>query len=176
VSGVRRIFVGVSGSPGSLRALRQGAELARTHDAMLVPVITWTPPGGEVAERRCPSRYLRAVWKAAAAKELRESIDLALGGAPDDIRLQPEVVRGEPGPVLVCAASEPGDLIVVGAGRRGALNRLVGGRVARFCLAHAACPVVAVPPSQLEEAAHGMRGWSLRHRAATPDDALAGSR
>jgi nucleotide-binding universal stress UspA family protein len=172
VSGVRRVFVGVSGSPGSLRALRQGAELARAHDATLVPVITWVPPGGEVAERRCPSPYLRAVWRAAAARQLREAIELGLGGAPVDLHLEPQVVRGEPGQVLVGSACEPGDLIVVGAGRRGALNRLVSGHVTRFCVARASCPVVTVPPSQLEEAAQGMRGWSLRHRAAAPEDAL----
>jgi nucleotide-binding universal stress UspA family protein len=177
VSGVRRVITGVSGSPGSLRALRYAAVLARLYEATLVPVIAWVPPGGDLAERRCPSAHLRAIWRAAAASQLREAIDLALGGAPDDVRLRPHVVRGEPGEVLVSAANEPGDLIVVGAGRRGPLARMFYSHVARFCVARATCPVIAVPPSELAEAAPGLR-WSLRHRAVTPQSALdaAGSR
>jgi len=170
--------VGVSGSPGSLRALRYAAEVAQLRYALLVPVIAWVPPGGDLADRRCPSPYLRATWKEAAATRLTESIDLAFGGPPDDVVMQPAVLRGQTGPVLVCAASEPGDLIVIGTGRRGPVERVIGSHVARYCLARAACPVVAVPPAELEQASRGFRGWAFRHRALTPDAALhaAGSR
>jgi len=170
--------VGVSGSPGSLRALRYAAEVAQLRYALLVPVIAWVPPGGDLADRRSPSPYLRATWKEAAATRLTESIDLAFGGPPDDVVMQPAVLRGETGPVLVCAASEPGDLIVIGTGRRGPVERVIGSHVARYCLARAACPVVAVPPAELEQASRGFRGWAFRHRALTPDAALhaAGSR
>jgi hypothetical protein len=34
----RLIFAGVSGSPGSVHALRHAADLARHHDAILVPL------------------------------------------------------------------------------------------------------------------------------------------
>ena len=34
---IRRVFAGVSGSPGSVPALRQAAELARHHGAVLIP-------------------------------------------------------------------------------------------------------------------------------------------
>jgi nucleotide-binding universal stress UspA family protein len=176
VSGVR-VITGVSGSSGSLRALRYAAGLARLHLGALIPVIAWVPPGGDLADRRCPSTYLRETWRAAAAERLTDAIALALGGTPDDVLLQPAVLRGEAGRVLVTAASEPSDLLVIGAGRRG-LDRVVNGRVARYCLAHASCPVIAVPPSELERASRGIRGWALRHRAAAPDDARqhAGSR
>jgi nucleotide-binding universal stress UspA family protein len=178
VSGVRRVITGVSGSPGSLRALRYAAEMARIHDAVLVPALAWVPPGGDLADRRCPSTYLRATWQAAAVEQLTEAIELGLGGMPFDIELRPTVIRGEPGRVLVTAASEPGDLLVVGAGRRGLIDRLLSGRVARFCLARATCPVVAVPPADLAQASRGFRGWALRHRSNAPQDALhvAGSR
>ncbi len=33
------IFAGVSGSPGSVHALRYAADLARHHDAILVPLL-----------------------------------------------------------------------------------------------------------------------------------------
>ena len=42
--GTRRIFAGVSGSPGSVHALRQAAQLAHHHDALLIPVLAWLPP------------------------------------------------------------------------------------------------------------------------------------
>jgi hypothetical protein len=49
--GARRIFAGISGSPGSVHALRQAAGLARQHDAVLVPLLAWVPPGGNLNER-----------------------------------------------------------------------------------------------------------------------------
>ena len=42
--GTRRIFAGVSGSPGSVHALRQAAGLVRRNDAILIPLHTWVPP------------------------------------------------------------------------------------------------------------------------------------
>jgi hypothetical protein len=44
--------------------------------------------------------------------------------------------------------------------------------VSRYCLAHARCPVLAVPPSALmDEMAHGLRSWHRRHALIpnTPD-------
>ncbi len=41
---------------------------------------------------------------------------------------------------------------MVSAGRRGRLHRALHASVGRYCLAHAHCPVVAVPPSELLEA------------------------
>jgi hypothetical protein len=46
--GVCRIFAGISGSPGSVHALRHAAGLARRHDAVLVPLLAWVPPGGNL--------------------------------------------------------------------------------------------------------------------------------
>jgi nucleotide-binding universal stress UspA family protein len=57
----------------------------------------------------------------------------------------------------------------VGTGRRG-LRRAMSRSVSRYCLAHAQCPVTAVPPSALmEETARGIHLWPLRHRALVPD-------
>jgi nucleotide-binding universal stress UspA family protein len=167
---VRRVVVGVSGSPGSLLALRHAADMAREHEAELVPVLAWTPPGGEMADRRYPNPQLRAVWKQAAAVRLWRAIGLALGGQPDGLEFRPEIVKGEAGCALTQIAREPGDVLVIGAGRHGALRRLTGGHVARYSLAHAACPVVAVPPAEIAAHAHGLRGWMDRHRLQ-PEDA-----
>lgn len=168
VSGARRIIVGASGSPGSLQALRFAADLARDDDAALIPVLAWLPPGGDQADRRQPSVYLRKVWKEAAWQRLWNALDLAWGGLPADLRAAPAVLRGEAGQVLVDAACEPRDLLVVGAGRRGALRRMIGCRVSRYCLAHAHCPVIAVPPADLAQEAHRLGGRMLHRRSLAP--------
>ena len=160
----RRFVVGVSGSAGSLQALRYAAELARGDCATLVPVLAWMPPGGDVADRQCPSPELRRVWRQAAWDRLWTAIELAIGGAPDDIEFCPAIVRGEPGQVLTELSAHPGDVLVIGAGRHGPLRRMLACRIVRYCLGHACCPIVAVPPSPLAEELHGLHGWMLRHR------------
>jgi nucleotide-binding universal stress UspA family protein len=128
--------------------MRYAETLARHESALLVAVHAWTPPGGELADRRQPSAYLRKIWAQAAGKGLGEAIDAAWGGAPDGLAFQGLVVRGEPGPSLVGLADSAHDVLVVGAGRRGRLARIGHGQVSRYCLAHAVCPVVAVPPGR----------------------------
>ena len=177
MSGVRRVIVGASGSPGSLRALRYAEDLARAHDATLMPVLTWVPPGGDRADRCQPSGHLRQVWRDAACQRLREALIAAWGEVPDDPPVRPLVQRGEAGWVLINVACCPGDLLVVGAGRRGVLARMVSGKVSRYCLAHAQCPVLAVPPPALaREIGHGRFVWAFWHRRLTPDRVLRDQR
>jgi nucleotide-binding universal stress UspA family protein len=173
VSGVRRVIVGASGSPGSLRALRYAEDLARAHDATVIPILAWAPPGGDVADRRSPCGYLRRIWKEDACRRLRHALIAAWGEVPDGLLVQPFVQRGEAGRVLVSMACCPGDLLVVGAGRRGALARIVSGKVSRYCLAHAQCPVLAIPPPAFaQEVRHGPLAWAFWHRTLTPDRVL----
>ena len=118
---VRRVIVGASGSPSSLRALHYARHLARDLEATLVLVLAWLPTDGGLADRRTPCEELRRLW------------------------------------------ARPGDLRVAGAGRRGALARIVGGRVSRNCLARAPCPVLTSrrPRSPKKRAAarwHGRDG------------------
>ncbi len=167
---VQRVIAGLSGSAGSLQAMRYAAEMARCHDAALVPVLAWTPPGGQLADHRYPCAELRAAWKQAAWDRLWRAIDLAIGGPPDDLRFNPQVAQGEAGTVLTLLARDAGDVLVIGAGRRGALHRLAPGHVVRYCLGHGVCPVIAVPPCQLAAQPHGLRGWMHRHRLQ-PEDA-----
>jgi nucleotide-binding universal stress UspA family protein len=167
VSAVRRIVVGVHGSLGSLQALRWAAEEARERRVPLVPVIAWVPPGGDMAERSHPSPYLRQLWADAASTRLNTAFEEGLGGLPDDLCVRPLVARGDTGPVLVDVSDQPGDLLVIGTGRRNAVSRALRRSVGRYCLAHATCPVLAVPPSALmDEMRHGLFPWPLRHRHA----------
>jgi nucleotide-binding universal stress UspA family protein len=170
VPGVRRILVGVHGTPGSLQALRYAAAEARQRDVPLVPVIAWTPPGGEMAERRQPSAYLRKIWREAAWQRMWGAFDAGLGGLPTDIEVRPEAVRGEPGSVLVDLACMPDDLLIIGTGRRSRFGRRLRRSVSRYCLANARCPVLAVPPpALLDEMSHGLRAWSLRRHIRVPE-------
>ncbi len=164
---VRRIVVGVHGSLGSLQALRWAADEARERRVPLVPVIAWVPPGGDMAERSHPSPYLRLVWQDAACKRLTDAFDEGLGGLPGDLPVRARVERGDAGQVLTELASQPGDLLVIGTGRRNPVGRALHHSVGRYCLAHARCPVIAVPPSALmDEMRHGLLPWPLRGRHA----------
>ena len=168
---LRRIIVGVHGTLGSLQALRWAADEAEERQVPLVAVTAWVPPGGDMAERSHPSPYLRKVWQEAALKRLNDAFDDCLGGIPDDLRMRLFVERGDAGQVLVDVADQPGDLLVIGSGRRNPLGRALHRSVGRYCLAHAHCPVVAVPPSALmDEMRHGLLPWPLRgRRVLVPD-------
>jgi nucleotide-binding universal stress UspA family protein len=170
VSGLRRVVVGVSGSPASIRALRVAAEHAHQAHIPLLAVHAWVPPGGDLAERRCPSPELRSIWKRAAVERLQRAIDVAWGGLPAHVTVEHVVARGQAGPALVGIADSADDMLVVGAGRRGCLVRIWSGKVARYCQARARCPVLSVPPPAL--AATRWRAWSLRHRELTAEHVL----
>jgi nucleotide-binding universal stress UspA family protein len=171
MSAICRIVTGVSGSPRGLPALRYGAMLAHDHGAVLIPLLAWVPPGGELVNSRCPAKHLYQEWESAARRRLDDAICAAFGGMPDEVPTDPVVIRGEPGWVLVHAASRPGDLLIIGTGRRGWPGRPAAAAVSRYCLARASCPVLAVPPSALDlQARHGLRGWAFRHRGLTLRD------
>lgn len=165
--GVRRIFVGVHGSVGSLQALRRAVDEARLRDATLYSVIAWTPPGGDTLDRRAPEPHLRRIWVAAALRTLRAAWDEALGGVPSDLDVFLRAERGQPGWVLTGLAQHS-DLIVVGAGR-GGLHRITHHSVSRYCLSHADCGVLVIPAPPLAcRLDHGVLP-ALRQRRAVHD-------
>ncbi len=168
-----RVIAGVSGSPGSLRALRYAEAIARAHMAALIPVIAWQPPGGDNYHLRMTSDFLRREWEEMGVRRLRDACCSAWGDVPLSPFIHPHVERGPAGWVLVSIASRPGDLLVVGAGRRGTLRRPIGSKVCRYCMTHAQCPVVLVPPPELA-CAPGSRliAWVSWHRSLTPERIL----
>ena len=107
--GTRRIFAGVSGSPGSVHALRQAAHLAHHHDALLIPVPAWLPPDS----RRLPWPELRQIWHDDAWQRLRDTLDATFGGLPDGIATEPAVLRGNPRKVLTGVARQDGDVLAI---------------------------------------------------------------
>jgi nucleotide-binding universal stress UspA family protein len=173
VSGVGRLIVGTNGSPGSLQALRCGEGLARAHNAVLIPVIAWELPGGDRTQRVGSSRELGKACRELAGRQLRDALIAVWGEVPDDLLMQPRVERGPAGWVLVNLACHPGDVLVIGAGRRSPLGRLVFSKVSRYCLAHAQCPVLAVPPPDLaRELGHGRLTWVFWRRPLTAEQIL----
>lgn len=166
MSGLRRVIVGVSGSPASVAALRVGADHARRDDVPLLAVHAWVPPGGDLPERRWPSPELRTVSKKAALELLKGAIESAWAGHPGDVHVEHVIARGQAQHVLTDIANRGDDLLVIGAGARG-VARLWRGQVARGCLAHARCSVLAVPPPAF---AGGRRPF--RQRVLTADQVL----
>ena len=107
---------GVSGSPGSVHALRHAADLARQHDAILIPLLTWVPPGGDLDERKHPSLHLRELWKDDAWQRLWDALDRAFGGMPPVSVPSPSCCAASqagcwsPWPIrqAICSSSAPG--------------------------------------------------------------------
>lgn len=139
-----RVIVGVSGSRRDAAVLQRAAAEAARRGAELVPVIAWTPVGGEPAYRAHPCPPLAAAWHQAARNRLDKAFGEAFGGYPAGLPVSPVVIRGAAGPALLQIADRPDDLLVVGAGRRGPLRPLFA-RVTRHCLARARCTVLTVP-------------------------------
>ncbi|MBV1947163.1 universal stress protein [Streptomyces sp. BV129] len=158
-----RVVVGVSGSLGSVTVLRRATALARRLAAELWPVLAWTPPGGDPAGRRSAvADPLAEEWQRMAEQRLTTLLDDLFGEEGPGIPLHAVLVRGTPGRALLAVADREDDLLVVGTGRRG-LRRAFSGRVSRHCLAHAACPVLAVPPSPLESELSAVRRRNAWH-------------
>ncbi len=155
-AGSRRVIAGVSGSLRSLGALRAAAAEARSNGATLLAVLAWAPAGGELAYMRAPCPVLLKLWEQDALERLRDAFDAAFGGIPLGVAVRKLVVRGRPGPLLVELADQPDDLLVVGCGGRSGLSCVVHGSVTRYCLAHARCPVLAVPPARAHERSAAM--------------------
>ncbi|MET9118974.1 universal stress protein [Streptomyces longwoodensis] len=161
-----RLVVGVSGSPGSLTALVRAADEARRCGAELWPVLAWEPPGGDLAARRSPSAaVLVPEWERMARERLLAALSDVFGGMGSGLPGQALVARGTPGRALVHIADRERDVIVVGTGRQSRLHRAFWPSVSRYCLAHAGCSVLAVPPYPLQaslEAAHRRNVLRLR--------------
>ncbi|WP_406247008.1 universal stress protein [Streptomyces anulatus] len=159
----QRIVVGVSGSPGSLAALHRAAAEARERNAELYAVLAWQLPGGGLGGRATYGAAVLRECREAAVEDLRTLLYGAFAVRRPGVALSGLAVRGEPGAVLVEAAGSADGLLVVGTGSRRRWLSALRPSVARYCLAHAVCPVLAVPPNPLEAelAAVQSHSWTL---------------
>jgi nucleotide-binding universal stress UspA family protein len=145
-----RVVVGVSGSLVSLAALHRAAVEAHRTGAELWAVRAWEPPRGILAH---PSSMLAppmAEFRQMADERLLTALDTAFGQSGPGVPLRGLVVWDRPGRALVRTADRADDLLVLGVGCHGRLRRTLFPSVARYCVAHAGCPVLAVPPLPLQ--------------------------
>jgi nucleotide-binding universal stress UspA family protein len=149
---IRRVIVGVDDSGPGLAAIAAAVRLARSHDAKLLAVRAWAlglPRHGGRRMRRLTHPHVvlsfsGAQQSAAARILVHRAFDAVADGTPTAVAIQtPEC---DPALALVGIASQPGDVLVVGVNPGHPVRRLVHGSVSRYCVRHAACPVLVVPP------------------------------
>lgn len=139
-----RVVVGVDDSPASRWALIWAVGAARLRSMALVAVHVSRAPVHPFPEALPYTHAVRQLEEARSVELIQTLFDDMAGGAPPDISTLAIARLGEPGPLLVELA-RPIDLLVVGRGRRGGLDRLLLPSTRRYCTSHARCPLVIVP-------------------------------
>ena len=144
-----RVIVGVDNCLAGLHALRRAVAEARNRGANLYAVRCWTTGAGTVAAGAAlPETELLDL----ATLEVSDALSAALGGPPRDVPLWVVAPEGPIGLSLVQLADRDDDLLVVGSCQRRSLRHPLSGAVAKYCIRHAACPVLVVPPPALARA------------------------
>ncbi|NUP62331.1 MAG: universal stress protein [Nonomuraea sp.] len=143
----QRIVVGINGSLNSLVALRRAGTEARLTGRRLLAVMVWRPYDTDppVGTGRSPLKGTRT----AAMSLLKDILNDVFAASDDGVPIGGLVISGNAGRTLVQIADKETDLLVVGAGHHKRLRRRRS-PVARYCLTHATCPVLAVPPTPLQ--------------------------
>jgi nucleotide-binding universal stress UspA family protein len=135
-----RIVVGVDRSEAATQALRWALGEARRGHATVEVVHAY-----ELAVYAGPSTDGVLEWLRQEAEAVVQATVLAAAGGYPDVPVRQRVVRGPAGPVLVAAAAGA-KLLVLGSRGRGPVTGLLLGSVARYCTAHAPCPVIVMRP------------------------------
>jgi nucleotide-binding universal stress UspA family protein len=149
----RPIVVGVDGSPQSIEALREAAELARLLDAPLQALNAWQFPVGY------DGGFPKEMWSPEAESE--RLLESAIGAAFPDGRPAGLAVTSAAGPAagVLVDKSREACMLVLGSRGRGGFAGLLLGSVSTSCAQHAHCPVLI------------MHGPARRTDALNPDRA-----
>lgn len=143
----RVVVVGVDGSPASYNALRWALSHPRCAGARIRAIRCWMPVLARAWEAALTDQPVPpiTVLHAQAERELADVVAAAVTREhlSPELTVDQEVIRGPAGPVLVAQASDA-DLLVVGHARR--LVEIRHRSVSWYCVRHARCPVVVVPP------------------------------
>ncbi|MFD6426761.1 universal stress protein [Streptomyces sp. NPDC060198] len=159
----RRVVVGVGLAREGTAPLHRAAAEARRSGAELWAVHAWETPGGGYG-RQGQSWVQAEAFRDAAEERLLATLGAAFGPTGPAVPTRCLLVRSSPGRALVTTADREDDLLVLGTGRRDWPHRLPWPSVARYCLAHASCPVLTVPPSPLARELGSVRrriAWRL---------------
>jgi len=135
---VRRIVVGVDGSPQGNRALDWAITQAKEQGLVLDVMTAWLFP---MTTGYAFTTTVHDVHQAA-----QDIIDRAITHVAEvapDVVVRGESTEQAPGPALV-RASAGAELLVVGSRGLGGFAGLVVGSVSIYCVRHAACSVTVV--------------------------------
>ena len=160
---MKRIVVGVDGSPESLTALEWAYSEASASGAKLTVVHAWEYP---YDVSRSSVREIRKPMEHAAIEELRTSLE-TLGARLTDgsVVIRPKLCEGAPAAALMGEA-QGADLIVVGSRGRGGLRSLLLGSVSRELLHRAPCPVAVIRTTGCHQVHHQPRLYGGSSHAA----------
>lgn len=150
-----RIVVGVDGSAQSRVALELGIEQARLRDGVVEVVHTWTPKMYGAAP---DAGYVAYVDEDGEA-ESRELMDGAMADVPDDVSVEPIVIKGPVAASLIRHA-RGADLLVVGSRGRGGFKGLLMGSTSHQVTSYASCPVLVVPSGYRADDESAGHEWS----------------
>lgn len=153
----RRVFVGVDGTLAGLRALRQAVTEARCREAELhvVHVRDVLPAGAQlgmfaVALSELHDEHPDSVRLDSEADALiGDSLQRALGGTPSDVTVHRVVSVGWPPRALAKLGWRSDDLLVVATDGGSRWRHPFRQSVCSYCVRHARCPVLVVPPDEL---------------------------
>ena len=166
---VKKIVVGVDGSPESIGALEWAYDEAIVSGAELTVVHAWIYP---YTVSHNSLREIRKPLEIEAASELQSSLD-ALGKKLTDgaVVVHSKLVEHTPADALVQEAIGA-DLIVVGSRGRGGLRSVLLGSVSRMVVYNAQCPVAVIRAAEARHVHHrgGSRQESLTRQLAVRVD------
>jgi nucleotide-binding universal stress UspA family protein len=145
---VRKIVVGVDGSPQADLALRYAISEAKAWGAELTAVAGVPVGAGAGVMAWLPATIDQAQVLADVTEGLNVVVDRALAGETD-LTVRRTVLDGT-GAELLTEFSAATDLIVVGSRGRGGFTGLLLGSTSQAVLHHAACPVMVVTNRCLE--------------------------
>ncbi|MGC5628303.1 universal stress protein [Georgenia sp. Z1344] len=145
---IRRIAVGVDGSPSARLAVTVALNLAESFGAEVHAVAAVPLTAGASAMAWVPSTVDHEEILADVRASIDEVVEPLLAGR--DITVHRRAVDGNPAAVLA-EVSEQVDLLAVGSRGRGGFAGLVLGSTSQAVLGHAKCPVI-VTPSRVEDA------------------------
>lgn len=139
---MRRIVVGVDGSPGSVAALSWACGLASETGAEVEAVTAWELSYAWI-DGYAPD-ILR--WSEEARRDAEARLDNAIRAAAGSaqVSVSRTVVEG-PAVSALLDASKDADVLVVGSRGRGGFAGLLLGSISQQCVHHAHVPVTVVP-------------------------------
>jgi nucleotide-binding universal stress UspA family protein len=143
---VSEIVVGLDVSPASHAALAWAANQARTTGAELRAVHALLLPAAMLASVGWLSVPTSTVGADKAEAAYRNAVTAMWEMVQPEPSWRLEFYNADPGRLLV-AESTHAALLVIGTREHVGWGRILNGSISHFCLSHAVCPVVAVPPA-----------------------------